>query len=59
MKWATKVKFHDNGRVSAVVFQCDDDTENESKSLTAYDEYIDVFETEKEAMSWKNEAYKA
>jgi len=59
MKYAVKTRFTDNGKVSSVVFGCDDDLQPSSKCGAAYDEYIDVFDTKEQAEQFKEEAYNA
>ena len=59
MKYATRVNFFDNGKVTASVFPCDDDQKTGSKTMRTHDEYIDVFDTKQEAEKWKKEAFKA
>ena len=59
MKFACVTKFYDHGKVNANVIMVGDDAQNSYESKNSYDLYIDVFDTEKEAESWKKEAYKA
>jgi len=55
MKWAVISKYYNNGKVSANIIQVEDNAESNEKSNDYYDEYIDIFDTLKEADAYKRE----
>lgn len=59
-KYACIQKFYDSGKVTAIVEPVDDDyAVDRHQSLSKYDLYIDVFESRKEADTWRKQALKA
>ena len=49
MKYATVQRYYDDGKIKATFIHVPDNTESSSKECLRYDEYIDVFNTQKEA----------
>ena len=59
MKYAVVQKYFSSGHVEAHIKKVSDDTKSSDRELSAYDLYIDVFDTEEEARIFLREALEA
>lgn len=59
MKYAVEQKYYDSGNVKIKIIKCDDNEESFQEETPNYDLYFDVFDTEDEAFTFKDECLEA